>query len=134
MTTPDLFFSYYPYPVTARAKTHDSVIRPVSSIVRDRRAEEAASAATAGANGVSGAKRRKTQKNEGYTKQQQAIALEAAERRAIRGLRPAGVDMGREADELSEEERVMDDDRVCIRRKSCSRARMQLHGALRFMH
>jgi hypothetical protein len=67
-------------------------------------------------NGLSGrgAKRQKIETgHEGYTRHQQAKALEAAEKRAIRGIRPAGVDLAKEAEELSEEERIMDDERVC---------------------
>jgi hypothetical protein len=40
-----------------------------------------------------------------------------AEKRAILGMRPAGVEMGREADELSDEERAFDDERVSAARR-----------------
>ena len=128
MSSGDLIFSYYPYPVSARSKTHESIVRPVSAIVRDWRAAQARADSAAGRFGgaVSGSddnvagpsrtraaeKGKRKVEAKGYTHEQQAAALDAAERRAVRGLRPAGVDLAKEAEELSEDERVMDDERV----------------------
>lgn len=114
MTSRDLIFSNYPYPVSARQQTHASIVHPVSDIVRDRLDHTKSFER----NEIDNPKRRKTsarkQQRQGYSLEQQRVALEAAEWRAIRGMRPAGVDMAKEADELSEEERVMDDERVCL--------------------
>ena len=44
--------------------------------------------------------------------QKERRAFRRAERRAVAGLRPAGVGLGRDADDLSEEEEIMGEERV----------------------
>jgi hypothetical protein len=50
------------------------------------------------------------------------LALGRAEDRALAGKRPAGVDLAREAEEMSDEEAVFDDERVSARLAANQRA------------
>ncbi len=95
---PDLIYSFYPYPVLARTKVHASLLQ------------------TSATPSSTDKKTANDQSDSGLSTQQLAKsrnAKERAARRALMGRRPAGVALGREAEELSDEEAALDDEKVC---------------------
>ena len=95
---PDTRHSFYPYPVLARSKVHRS-LRGESSLTPASSNEDRILPSGSGSSTHSHAVSDRTK--------------ERAARRALTGRRPAGVALGREAEELSDEEAALEDEKVC---------------------
>jgi len=87
---PSTLYSFYPYPISSRDKTHQS-LRGIQSPSKGQSSRQAQQEA----------------------REKAAKARERAARRALVGKRPAGVSIGREAEDLSEEEDALDHAKVC---------------------
>lgn len=97
--------TYYPYPLTSRLKTHSSILQPLSPHAygyQDPSVSQSKAKAGPGPSSASNAEKRERHR----------LALKRAEERALAGKRPAGVELGKEADEMSDEEGVIQDERV----------------------
>ncbi|KAI9636808.1 uncharacterized protein MKK02DRAFT_45515 [Dioszegia hungarica] len=96
--------TYYPYPLTSRLKTHSSILQPLSPHAygyQDPSVSQSKATAGPGPSSASNAEKRERHR----------LALKRAEERALAGKRPAGVELGKEADEMSDEEGVIQDER-----------------------
>ena len=96
-------FAYYPYPQSSSFKTLSLIRGPQSSskqaVARDDNSVHATSAPS----------------GPGPTSEMirsERLHRERAERRALAGRRPAGVGLGREAEEMSDEEAALEDEKV----------------------
>jgi len=99
---PDPIHSFYPYPVLPRSKVHQSLLSPSSNTTQKQF--------------------QSIQPGPGPSTEQNAKSRNAkqrAARRALMGRRPAGVALGREAEELSDEEASLEDEKV----------RLSFHGS-----
>lgn len=99
--------SYYPYPLSARHETHRSILQPLSPYAYGHQPLSTAHDLGAPTSSSTASEKYKRDKDA------RRSALRRAEKRALAGLRPIGTELSKEADELSEEERVMEDERVC---------------------
>lgn len=98
--------TYYPYPLTSRLKTHSAILNPLSPHAYGHKDQPQPDVQTSqGGPGPSSA-------SHAEQRDRHRRALKRAEARALAGKRPAGVELGKEGEEMSEEERVMEDDRV----------------------
>lgn len=95
----DTFFSFYPYPISSRASTHASLR---TSSTQERRTglfnPESKSPPSAGPSQPLGRHERRQ-------------AHSRAEKRALRAQRPAGVALGADAMDLSDEEAQLDEEK-----------------------
>lgn len=87
----DTLYAFYPYPLRARERVHASLRGPAGpSASTSPPSSSSASAADTSA------------------------AVDRAARRALRGKRPAGVALGKDAADLSDEEAALDDEKHAI--------------------
>lgn len=102
--------THYPYPLTSRLKTHSSILNPLSNYAYGH-----------GDANLPGGGPGPTTTSNVEKRDRNRLALKRAEARALAGRRPAGVELGKEAEELSDEERNMEDERVssCLYFGSC---------------
>lgn len=103
-------YSFYPYPITPRSQLHStlqsSYPSPSSPSIRGLAGYSQGPSAPASIRGEAGPSTSRTKVED--------RALRRAEKRAVRGLRPSGVGLGREAEDLSEEEVMMEDEKVSL--------------------
>jgi hypothetical protein len=93
----------YPYPIQSRLKTHTSILSPLSPHAY-------------GHTGISqGGPGPSTKEAQAERRERHKLAFGRAEARALAGKRPTGVDMGKEAEEMSDDDQVMEDDKVGFR-------------------
>ena len=104
----DVKYSFYPYPISTRQTLHTSLRGPppaasssAGGSVANRSSSNSSSRASLAGPGPSTAQLRA-----------EARALKRAQWRAVGGRRPAGLGLGREAEELSEEEEALEDEKV----------------------
>lgn len=90
----------YPYPIQSRLKTHSSILNPLSPHAYGHRIT------SQGGPGPS------TKEAQAERRERHKLALGRAEARALAGKRPTGVDMGKEAEDMSDDDRIMDDEKV----------------------
>ena len=95
----DTRHSFYPYPVLARSKVHRSLIGEPSLTPTSSNGQRIL---PSGSGPLS------------YRHAMADLSKERAARRALIGRRPAGVALGREAEELSDEEAALEDEKVCL--------------------
>jgi hypothetical protein len=89
-------YSFSPYPVTSRSYLHNALLRSI----QPKSTQSSSSTSSAGPGPST------------ERMQREKRAFDRAARRALAGRRPAGVALGREADELSDEEAELEDERV----------------------
>lgn len=107
-------YSFYPYPISSRSHVHQILLKPSPHAAKPQ-----ASHPTPANNGLSGVSfvPQPVMAISGPGPSTQMIRSQEkskarAQRRALMGKRPAGIDLSRHADELSEEEDAMEDEKV----------------------
>lgn len=100
---PETLYSFYPYPLTSRRTTHDTLKR-----------SEDKSSLTPGPGPGPGPSSLLNQERRRRQRSQQAHELDRASKRALLGKRPAGIGGGRDAEDMSDEEKNLEEDKVGV--------------------
>jgi len=118
---PDTKLSFQPYPVSSRQSLHSTLLTSIRGVAP---ASSSAPVPYSGAQQHTSpaywSSTRSPQAGPGPTSESiksERKARQRAERRAVSGRRPAGVGLGPDADELSDEEEALEQERVSYRER-----------------